>query len=276
MYFPERSGLSLKFKYFIVGSLAAHLILLGLMQWLPQKVAPPREEKPLIAKLVTPEDLGNLLRRKRPEPERPPLPPELPSEKPLRPLPQEPKHRIKPLEPPPKTMEDRGKGPGTETKQEEPAKPKRKGDDDQSTFREELKVAEKKAIEKIVEESEEGKKSETGNGSDDAITFTTKEFKYYGYKTRLKEKIEGIWKYPREAAEKGIYGDLIIQFTILRDGTLGAVELQRTSGYKMLDDAAVQALRDAAPFWPLPKEWKEKTFTIRGHFIYTLGGYYLR
>jgi len=109
MYFPERSGLSLKFKYFIVGSLVAHLILLGLMQWLPQKVAPPREEKPLIAKLVTPEDLGNLLRKKRPEPERPPLPPERPREKPLRPLPQEPKHRIKPLEPPPKTMEDRGK-----------------------------------------------------------------------------------------------------------------------------------------------------------------------
>ncbi len=108
------------------------------------------------------------------------------------------------------------------------------------------------------------------------ITFDTREFKYKGYMARLKEKIESIWQYPRSAAERGIYGDLFIRFSIKRDGSLGRVDLVRTSGYRDLDEAALMALRNAAPFWPLPKEWDIEEFIIEGHFIYTLYGYYIR
>jgi TonB family protein len=108
------------------------------------------------------------------------------------------------------------------------------------------------------------------------ITFDTREFKYQGYMARLKEKIESIWQYPRSAAERGIYGDLYIRFSIKKDGSLGRVDLVRTSGYRDLDEAAFKALRDASPFWPLPKEWDMEEFIIEGHFIYTLYGYYIR
>ena len=108
------------------------------------------------------------------------------------------------------------------------------------------------------------------------ITFDTREFKYQGYMARLKEKIESIWQYPRSAAERGIYGDLYIRFSIKKDGSLGRVDLVRTSGYRDLDEAAFKALRDASPFWPLPKEWDTEEFIIEGHFIYTLYGYYIR
>ena len=108
------------------------------------------------------------------------------------------------------------------------------------------------------------------------ITFDTREFKYQGYMARLKEKIESIWQYPRSAAERGIYGDLFIRFSIKKDGSLGRVDLVRTSGYRDLDEAALKALRDASPFWPLPKEWDMEEFIIEGHFIYTLYGYYIR
>ncbi|MFO0751770.1 MAG: TonB family protein [Thermodesulfovibrionales bacterium] len=111
---------------------------------------------------------------------------------------------------------------------------------------------------------------------DNSITFDTKEFKYYGYMQRLKEKIEGAWHYPHEAAARGIYGDLYIRFTIKRDGKLGAVELVRTSGHKMLDDAAVKALRNAEPFWPLPESIEDDALTITGRFIYSLYGSYIR
>jgi protein TonB len=111
---------------------------------------------------------------------------------------------------------------------------------------------------------------------DSSITFDTKEFKYYGYLQRLKEKIESIWRYPPEAAEKGIYGDLYIRFTIKKNGRLGAVELLRTSGHKSLDDAAIKALKDAEPYWPLPDEWGKDGFTITGHFIYSIYGTYIR
>ncbi len=111
---------------------------------------------------------------------------------------------------------------------------------------------------------------------DDTITFNTEDYRYAGYMRQLRQKIESIWVYPPEAAAKGLYGDLQIRFTIKKDGRLGAIELARTSGHKMLDDAAIKALKDGEPYWPLPDSWGRDSYTILGHFVYVYGGYYLR
>lgn len=108
------------------------------------------------------------------------------------------------------------------------------------------------------------------------VTFDTKEIMYKGYMDLLRDKIQAIWVYPREAAERKLYGDLYINFTIRRDGTLGAVRVVRTSGYSMLDEAALRALRGGQPYWPLPESWDMESITIKGHFIYALEGYYLK
>lgn len=119
-------------------------------------------------------------------------------------------------------------------------------------------------------------KGEGGKRKKDALTFDTEDYRYAGYMRKLKEKIESIWKYPPEAAKKGLYGDLKISFTIKKDGRLGAVELERTSGYKILDDAALKALRDGEPYWPIPDDWGMDSYTIHGHFFYTMYGYGIR
>lgn len=108
------------------------------------------------------------------------------------------------------------------------------------------------------------------------FSFNVKELRYLTYLRRLKERIESIWIYPPDAATRGIYGDLVIKFTIKKNGSLGAAELVRTSGHKSLDDAALRALKEAEPFWPLPDEWGMEAYTIEGHFIYTIYGYYVR
>ena len=110
-------------------------------------------------------------------------------------------------------------------------------------------------------------------GKDDSITFETRDYRYAGYMRKLRDKIQSIWTYPPAAAAEGKYGDLKIRFTIKKDGTLAKIELERTSGYKMLDDAAIKALKDGEPYWPLPDEWGTETYTILGHFIYSLHGY---
>ncbi len=112
--------------------------------------------------------------------------------------------------------------------------------------------------------------------SHNSITFSTKELKYEPYLMRLKERIETIWVYPPEAIERGIYGDLIIEFGIKKDGSLAYARVVRTSGFEILDEAALKALKDGQPYWPLPESWKEDILSIRGHFIYTLGGMYIR
>lgn len=112
--------------------------------------------------------------------------------------------------------------------------------------------------------------------TDRGLSFDTSEFQHMGYMRRLKERIESVWQYPLEAARKGIYGDLYIRFTILKNGRLGSAELVRTSGHKDLDEAAIKALKDAEPFWPLPEDYDKDSLTITGHFIYTIGLFYIR
>jgi protein TonB len=126
-------------------------------------------------------------------------------------------------------------------------------------------VLDRRAVEPVKDPHEE-----TG------VTFDTTEMMLSGYMGLLKQKIEAIWHYPRDASEAGIYGDLRIRFVIRRDGTLGSVRLMRTSGHTVLDQAALKALRDAEPYWPLPDGFEEEALTINGRFIYTLSGWYVR
>ena len=119
-------------------------------------------------------------------------------------------------------------------------------------------------------------KGDGGKKKNDAITFDTQDYRFAGYMRKLKEKIESIWEYPPEAIRNGRYGDLKISFTIKKDGRLGAIELERTSGYKMLDDAAIKAIRDGEPYWPIPDDWGMDSYTIHGHFFYTMYGYGIR
>ncbi|WP_141266103.1 energy transducer TonB [Thermodesulfovibrio sp. Kuro-1] len=133
-------------------------------------------------------------------------------------------------------------------------------------------IFDKDVIARLSRKSKEKQELETSRG----LSFSAKEFNDWGYLERLKEKIERVWQYPPQAAQRGIYGDLYLRFTIDKKGKLVSVELLRTSGYRMLDDAAIKALKDAEPFWPLPDDWQKNTLTITGHFIYTLHGFYLR
>jgi protein TonB len=87
----------------------------------------------------------------------------------------------------------------------------------------------------------------------------------------LKDRIESVWKYPKEAARRRISGDLYIKFSIKKNGKLDEVEILRTSGYRVLDEAVVQALRHADPYWPLPENYEKDVLEIRGHFIYVYG-----
>jgi protein TonB len=107
------------------------------------------------------------------------------------------------------------------------------------------------------------------------LTFDAPEFHNRGYMRMLKDKIESIWRYPKDAALRRISGDLYIRFSIMRDGSVSDITLLRTSGYHDLDEAALQAIKDGEPYWPLPDDWKEEDISITGHFIYVIGKYYM-
>jgi len=104
------------------------------------------------------------------------------------------------------------------------------------------------------------------------VDLNTREFKYTSYFAHLKEKIELAWVYPQESQMRGEQGILTLSFTILKDGRLQDVRLIQSSGYYLLDQAAMKAVKDAADFKPMPAQWPEDHLTILARFSYQLVG----
>ncbi|AOY01057.1 hypothetical protein BJP62_11755 [Jeongeupia sp. USM3] len=63
----------------------------------------------------------------------------------------------------------------------------------------------------------------------------------------------GTLTYPSDGAGNKLYGSLQLSAEINTDGTLRASKVERSSGNRRLDDAALRILQRAAPFAPLPK-----------------------
>ena len=101
------------------------------------------------------------------------------------------------------------------------------------------------------------------------VSLDTKEVKYASYFARIKHQIERVWIYPLTAAQKGISGDLSLTFRISKDGNLMGVHLVEQSGHEILDVAALKAVKEAAPFYPFPKNIQRDKLTILANFVYT-------
>ena len=87
----------------------------------------------------------------------------------------------------------------------------------------------------------------------------------------MRSKIYHEWEYPDAAARDGQAGRLWVRFIIKKDGTLEEIILIRGSGYPMLDDAALSAIRLAAPFYSFPKNFGSlERITINASFEYIL------
>lgn len=103
----------------------------------------------------------------------------------------------------------------------------------------------------------------------EAISLNTKESRYASYFARIKRQIELVWNYPDEAQRKGITGELTLRFQISRDGNLMNVRLINGSGYNVLDEAALQAVKSAAPYYPFPVTIDREALPILANFIYS-------
>ncbi|HEX5463740.1 MAG TPA: energy transducer TonB [Burkholderiales bacterium] len=88
-----------------------------------------------------------------------------------------------------------------------------------------------------------------------------KEYRFARYVEdwRLKMERIGTLNYPQAARREKIYGSLQLTVEIRSDGSLASVHVDRSSGYKVLDDAAVRIVHLAAPFAPFPPDIAKDT-----------------
>ena len=67
-------------------------------------------------------------------------------------------------------------------------------------------------------------------------------------------KIEAAKRYPRTARRMGIQGTATVRFKLKPNGQLEKIELMESSGSKILDDASLETVREAAPL-PYREGW---------------------
>lgn len=89
------------------------------------------------------------------------------------------------------------------------------------------------------------------------------EYRFAQYVEDWRQKIEriGNLNYP-DSARGRLYGSLVLTVAIKKDGELERVELNRTSGHKVLDEAALRIVRLAAPYAAFPESVRRDTDII--------------
>jgi protein TonB len=101
------------------------------------------------------------------------------------------------------------------------------------------------------------------------VTARTKEYAYASYMDAWRRKVErvGNLNFPAEAKRRNLNGDLILDVIVNIDGTIANIEVLRSSGHKILDDAAMRIVHLAAPYAPFTDEMKKETDVL--HIIRT-------
>ena len=92
------------------------------------------------------------------------------------------------------------------------------------------------------------------------IGANAREYRFAQYEEDWRAKIErvGTINYPSEARGK-LYGVLRLTVTIRPDGTVESIDLDRSSGLKVLDQAAFRIVQLAAPFAVFPADIRKDT-----------------
>ena len=86
------------------------------------------------------------------------------------------------------------------------------------------------------------------------------EYRFAQYEEEWRNKVEqvGTNNYPAEARGK-IYGNLRLEVTLRPDGNIESIRLERSSGLKVLDEAAFRIVRMAAPYGEFPPDIRKDT-----------------
>lgn len=85
------------------------------------------------------------------------------------------------------------------------------------------------------------------------------------YQKRTFDRVAAKWKVPLAAEVPPVGRKTVVQAVITKDGALATTEISTSSGKKGWDAAALNAVKAAAPFDPLPAGFKYPSVQVHFH-----------
>ena len=119
-------------------------------------------------------------------------------------------------------------------------------------------------------DQEETEKPGQVSPTEETISLESRVPKYLSYLGRVKAGINVHWIFPPSARQNRESGRISVIFTVNRQGQLINIEVLESTGRPILDHAAMEAIRGAAPFDPFPDHINLERLNIRAHFDYRI------
>ena len=91
-----------------------------------------------------------------------------------------------------------------------------------------------------------------------------------GYQAALRDALARQHHYPPRARRFGLSGEVVVAFTIVRNGDFTDIHLARSSGAGLLDQAALDTVRRLGHFRPLPADYSEDSWAVSAPLVYRL------
>lgn len=122
-----------------------------------------------------------------------------------------------------------------------------------------LPKIEKMGNEKILEKTESVNMNKTSISNKEAML---------RYQDIIKQRIEETREYPEWAKQRKLEGSVHLRFTINSRGQLGAIQIVHSSNYKILNQSALETVKNAGPFPPIPEEIQKNSVNIEVSIVY--------
>ena len=90
------------------------------------------------------------------------------------------------------------------------------------------------------------------------------------YRQKLAERLAKAKFYPTLAQRRGMEGKVMVRFVIDRYGNIKSASIVESSGYAILDEAALKAVQSIGRFTPFPQEIPDPQWEITFAMVYQL------
>jgi len=109
-----------------------------------------------------------------------------------------------------------------------------------------------------------------GLSREDSVALRDARSPYDGYLVLIRQKIERRWIYPPQDLAERREGDTLVRFSIEANGALSDCRVVGPSGSLSLDTGTLAVIRAAAPYSPIPADFRLARLHITATFSYRL------